>query len=113
MTTKDECIRMGGEWVTTYKRYDGKLVRPFCRKIGRKKDRNGNTSDKWKREKGNMFDMTEYNIDGGEIEGVIKKDNRNGKVKWWVSIDGRHVDEGEAKSISEAKSKASDSLRRR
>ena len=111
MVTKEECQRDGGEWVTNYHRADGTVVRSFCRNIGTRRDRNGNTVDKWRKEKGTLFDMVEYNIDGGEIEGIIKKDIRNGKIKWWVSVDGKIVSEGNSTSISDAKYRTEQAMR--
>ncbi len=112
-TTKEECIHEGGEWVTTYRKSDGTVVRPFCRNIGTHRDRNGNTRDMWRKERGTLFDMTEYNLSGGEIEGVVKKDKRNNKVKWWISVDGRQVSEGTSKSVSDAKFHVEEEMRRK
>lgn len=103
--SREECEHMGGEWVTSYHREDGTYVKPFCRKIHTRKDINGNKRNMWRREKGKLFDMTEYNIVAGDIEGVIKKDQRNGNIKWWVSIDGDRIASGNGSNMYEAKAK--------
>lgn len=111
--SREECEYEGGEWVTTYRKGDGTIVRPFCRNIRTRRDRNGNTRAKWKKEKGTLFDIAEYNIDGGEIEGIVKKDFRNKKLRWWVSVDGRQVSEGTSSDLRDAKYKVEEAMRRK
>jgi len=111
---KEECEEIGGEWVSSYRKDDGTVVSPFCRKIGRKRDRNGNTRDKWKREKETPFDMRDYTLKGGDIEGVVKKDLRNkNKVHWFVNVDGKRVSEGNAKNMRDAQYQVEEAMRRK
>ena len=114
---REECEHEGGEWVTTYRKADGTVVRPFCRKIGTRRDRNGNRVDKWRREKGDLFDMREYTLHGGDIEGTVKKDLRNNKVHWFVNVEdsgiGRRVAEGTATNVGMAKAKVEEEMRRK
>ena len=109
---KEQCVHEGGEWVTTYRKSDGTIVRPFCRNIGTRRNRNGNTVGKWKN-RGTVFEMTDYELNGGEIEGVIKKDRRNKAVKWWVAVDGFPIDQGTARNVRDAKFKVEEEMRRK
>ena len=115
---REECEHEGGEWVTTYRKADGTVVRPFCRKIGTRRDRNGNRVDKWKVEgPRSLFGVREYTLPGRDIEGTVKNDLNDKKVFWFVDVHDREdrrtyrVAEGTATNVGRAKAKVEEVMR--